>query len=440
METKKELNFIESYLDFYTGTEPPTIFNRWCAISSIATVLGRKAWVQHGHSKIYPNQYIMLVGESGSRKSTAIKTFNKPLLEEMGFKKVASNKTSKEKFLMDLMEGMENVNNPEDHLDVRKDSGFAGGRANPTMRELFGVVNAAESSECLVMSDDFNNFIGHSNIEFIELLTDLWDYNGIYSSRTKSGRSVLVPNPTLNLQIGNTQQGISLAFPTETIGQGFFSRLIMVHSDPSGRKITFPAPPDLLARKKLIETLIRIQGTFRGEIKIEPTAMIALDDIYTNWKDLQDVRFKSYSTRRFTHLLKLCLCCAASSERAIIDRRIVEYANTILHYTEFFMPKALGEFGKARHSDVSAKILELLEKSDRPLDPIADIYQEVHRDLDGAQELVRILKSLQQAGKIQQTSRGLLPAKAVLKLDFPHCRAGLLREYVESRAKEGLPL
>ena len=430
-------NFIESYLDFYSNTEPPTLYNRWCAIGGIAALLGRQTWIQHGHSKIYPNQYIMLVGEAGCRKSTSIKTFLKPLLSEAGYNKFSSSKTSKEKFLMDLAEGMDQVNNPEGHLDVN--NGPANWGKNKTMQELFGVIDASEPSECLIMADEFNVFMGHSNVEFIDMLTDLWDYNGIFAQRTKSGKSVLVPNPTITMLAGNTQVGISMSFPTEVIGQGFFSRLILVYSDPSGLRITKPKSPDPVERRTLVEKLIRIKGRVRGEMLVEDSAWAALDDIYQNWKDLEDVRFKSYSTRRLTHLIKLCLCCGAASERQVVDVRTVEYANTILHFTESVMPKALGEFGKARNSDVSAKILEQLEKADRPLDLIKDIFQQVHRDISSTKELADIMGAMKAAGKIQQVSGGFLPQKAVQTFDFPYCKPAILREYLAMKAREGLP-
>jgi hypothetical protein len=378
----EEINFIESYLDFFEGTEPPTIFNRWCCISGIATLLGRECWIRHGHKKIYPNQYIMLVGESGSRKSTAIKLFLKPFLKEVGYNSITANKTSKEKFLIDLGAGMDKINDPDEQLDINKPSGKFKQSAHSTMKELFGIKDMASVSECLIMSDDLNVFLGHGNIEFIELLTDLWDYEGIYSNRTKNGYSVLIPNPTINALLGDTQQGISMAFPTEVIGQGWFSRLITVFSEPTGRKITFPPSSDLAKRKVLLESLIRIRGIMKGPIEIEPMASVAIDDIYQNWKDIDDVRFKSYSTRRLDHLFKLCLCCAAARERRSIDTRVVEYANSILHYTESFMPKALGEFGKARNSDVQAKILELIEKSvdSGGLHPMDGLWAQVSRE------------------------------------------------------------
>lgn len=430
-------NFIEEYLDFFAGTEPPTIYNRWCAISGIATLIGRNAWIQHGHSKIYPNQYIMLVGEAGCRKSTAIKTFLKPLITEAGYAKIAASKTSKEKFLMDLAVGMDQVNNPEGHLDVN--DGPANWGQNKTMRELFGIVDASEPAECLIMADEFNVFMGHSNVEFIDMLTDLWDFSGIFSQRTKTGKSVLVPNPTINGLFGNTQVGISQSFPTEVIGQGFFSRLLMVHSDPSGRKITKPPTPDPRKKALLVKQLQEIQGKIRGEILVDDMAWDYLDDIYQNWRDLDDVRFKSYSTRRLTHLIKLCLCCAAAKQEGHVNTNTVVYANSILHYTELHMPKALGEFGKARDSDISAKILEILEKAEKPMDLMKDIFPLIARDVEGTKQLAEIMGKLRATGKIQQVaSGGFLPFKKPVTFDYPHCKVGILREWVEEQTKQGL--
>jgi hypothetical protein len=433
-------NLIEQYLDFFQGTEVPTIYDRWCCISGISTILGRNCWVTHGHSKIYPNQYIMLVGESGARKTTAIKRHLRPVLDKADYKSIAANKTSKEKFLADFELGMDKANDPEEMLDVTKDHTTKGRSYNPTMRQLFGLERSSEPSECLIMSDDFNVFLGHGNIEFIELLTDMWDYEGLYRQRIKSGRSVAINDPTLSCLLGNTQLGIAMSFPPEVIGQGFFSRLIQVYSDPTGIKITFPKPKPEAERQKLVEQFKVLRATYKGEIGIDGFGTIALNDIYQEWKDLEDVRFKSYSTRRFTHLLKLCLCCAAARSSRYIDRSIVEYANSILHYTEYFMPKALGEFGKAKHSDISAKIIETLEKAEEPV-TFEKLLDNFSRDVDSGKHLAQILGGLKDAHKIQQIGGGgFLPHREPPKFDFPHCKVQLLREYIDKQTKEGLPI
>lgn len=420
-------NFIEDYLDSQAGTEPPTIYHRWCAIAGIGAILGRNCYIQHGRNQIFPNQYLMLVGESGTRKDTAIRGI-KQLLIGAGYKTFVADKLSKEKFLLDLEAGFDHVNGHEFRMDVTK-----GEKKNPTMQALFGEELSNEPAECLITAGEFNAFLGHGNIEFIDLFTNLWDYSGVYENRIKTGHSVRIPNPTINILSGNTNIGISMAFPTEVIGQGFFSRLIMIFSDPSGRRITWPPIPDTNELIELSKQLAWIRDNIKGEMILKEDAKKSLSEIYENWRDLDDVRFKSYSTRRFTHLLKLCIICTASAKQLYTTSKEVQLANSIMHYTEFWMPKALGEFGKARNSDVTSKVLTLLEKTDVPLDIIKDLWPQVRRDLDNQKQLGDILQGLRMADKIQALPNGkLLIKKKPPNFKFPWCEVGLLREYKET--------
>ena len=107
---------------------------------------------------------------------------------------------------------------------------------------------------------------------------------------------------------------------------------------------------------------------------IEPTARKLLEKIYTAWGGIDDVRFDTYSNRRFTHLLKLLLPVVAARLGNRVTERDVVYANTILTHTEHLMPKALGEFGKAKHSEVAHKVIQILEGAGVPL-TITDVWK-----------------------------------------------------------------
>ena len=91
--------------------------------------------------------------------------------------------------------------------------------------------------------------------------------------------------------------------------------------------------------------------------------------------------------------------CAAARCKMNIDQADVILANTILSYTEHFMPKALGEFGKARHADVAAAIMKLLEPLTKP-QTAEEIYPHVGNDLDKIEDLQQILSKLSAANKI----------------------------------------
>ena len=401
-------DFLSSYLSYASDTEVPAIFHRWAAITSIGAFLGRRYYFNHGHFEINSNIYCMLVGASGTRKSTAIKLFKK-LIQQAGYTTIAADKTTKEKFILDLSgEGEDETVNiksgkqVEDFLD----------------KNLWGSdeeeASTRPDAEIFIMADEFNDFFGNGNVEFISLLGTLWDYHGIYRNRIKNGKSVSISNPTVSILGGNTPTNLSLAFPPEIIGQGFFSRLLFIYGEPNGKRITFPKPPDPEATRLIVQALQFIRTTCIGQATLTNGAEKLLETIYLADLGVNDVRFDSYSTRRFSHLLKLCLITSASGYSRTITEQHVIYANTILCHAEYFMPKALGEFGKAKHSDVSHKIISLVERNWEVV-TFKDIWKHISNDLEKMTDLTTILQNLVAAEKLQSIpGQGFLAKRRVI--------------------------
>lgn len=394
-------DFLSSYLNYASDTEVPAIFHRWAAISSIGAYLGRRYYFNHGHFTINPNIYCMLVGASGTRKSTAIKLFKK-LIQQAGYDTIAADKTTKEKFILDLSGEAE-----EDAKAVDTESFLD--------KNLWGDDDGGKpDAEIFIMADEFNDFFGNGNIEFISLLGTLWDYSGVYRNRIKNGKSVSIANPTVSILGGNTPTNLSIAFPPEIIGQGFFSRLLFIYGEPNGRKITFPKPPAQEDTNEIVNKLRHIRKECYGAAELTAEAEELLERIYKSNLGVNDVRFDSYSTRRFSHLLKLCLITSASRYSKIITSRDVIYANTILHHAEHFMPKALGEFGKAKHSDVSHKIVSLVERS-YELVTFKEIWKHVSSDLEKMTDLSTLLQNLVAADKLQSIAgKGFLAHRKII--------------------------
>lgn len=355
--------------------------------------LGRNVSFQLGHFKVNPNLYVMLMGSPGTRKSSAIK-IAASLIKQAGYTNVAAARTTKEKFLLDL--AGEDTNGSADILETN----------------LFGGLSGA--AEILVAADEFNNFIGTGNIEFLSMLGELWDYNGTFSNRVKNSKSLEIQDPTVSILSGNTPTGFSLAFPVESIGQGIFSRILLIHGEPSGRKITFPKPPSDSETKIVLDYLVEIKGACTGAVSMTTGAEQLLDHIYKNWKGLEDVRFDSYSNRRFTHLLKLCIICTAARCSTTLGIEDVVYANTILTHTEHSMPQSLGSFGKARHSDVSHKLLQVLDSQHLPV-ALRDLWKHLHNDLEKMTDLAEILRNLVAADKIIQVEKGFLIRRKLIE-------------------------
>jgi hypothetical protein len=147
---------------------------------------------------------------------------------------------------------------------------------------------------------------------------------------------------------------------------------------------------------------------------MDSDAMQLLDRIYKAWPGLSDLRFEHYANRRLTHLIKLCLVCCISRLGTTIEQEDVIYANTILSFTEQLMPKALGEFGKSKRSEVTHKIMAAIDKSLKPI-TLQELWKVVHQDLETRQQMVDILGNLQMAEKIQAVNNGWLPNKKVIE-------------------------
>jgi len=138
-----------------------------------------------------------------------------------------------------------------------------------------------------------------------------------------------------------------------------------------------------------------------------------LDSIYMNWAGMDDPRFDSYENRRIIHLLKLAMLSAAGKESTVIQLEDIIEASTVLTFTENLMPKALGEFGKAKNSGVTHKVMAAIDKTDLPI-TVQGIWKVVHTDLDNRNQLLEILSNLQVAEKIQPVGgAGYLPIKKV---------------------------
>lgn len=374
-------NIMSEYLAYVENTEPPVIFHRWSLLTAIGALLERNAYYGQGYFTYYPNLYVMLLGESGTRKSTAI-NLAKQALKQSGYNSFSAEKTSKEKYLQDLA---------DQHEELGDDI---------TMATLFGNDSGIHDSRVtpnFIVAGEFNDFIGNGNIEFMSILGNLWDWpmGDTYENRIKTGKSIKIPTPTLSLLGGNTATGLSLSFPPNAIGQGFFSRLILVHSAASDRRIRNP----ILPATDIASLLREIRTKVKGKLQTTPTAERLLDVIYERFVPITDTRFNSYSTRRNTQLMKLIIIVAAIHLATVITEDHIILANTILCHAEQLMPTALGEFGRARNADVAHNIVQFINRRKTMSTP-ADIWEAFSQDLENGTQMHDILFKLQSGNKI----------------------------------------
>lgn len=377
-------DFFAKYFDYIGATEAPKIYHRWSILSCVGALLGRQTYLPFGHNMIYPNMYVWLVGNPGARKGTAMNCA-KLLLHELKYNKLSPQRLSPEMFLAQLQK----MNLPD--MEALSDLDIE-------------AVSLDAPCEVYVVADEMADFI-RGNAEFCKTLCNLYDNLPYYDHPKLHGKSVYVHQPTVNIIGGITPEDIMSSIPPVAAGQGFFSRLILVHAEPTGIKISRPPSPSKECINAMAEELQAICAAVKGEISIAEDADRLLQKIYEKFTGIDSVQFRHYNSRRHTHLLKLCILFAALDEGCTIRGDHVLKANTLLCVTEPRMPKALGEFGKAKNATVAHNILEALKTTPTAM-TIKELWKLTANDLNKMEELLEIVKGLEFAEKIQRVDLG----------------------------------
>ena len=388
----------------------------WAGLSCIAAQLARNVYIPFGNGKIYPNLYVMFVGDPGKRKSTAIKDLKKRI-KAAGYQNICGDKVTMQKYLLDLAgvgEGsIEDSNITEFNLGI--------------------TLGANDYVESYINQDEFSDFIGINNYPFISLLGNFWDIDEPYVYRTKNGQSIEIPSPIVNILGATTPSQFNTIFPPAISEQGFLSRLIIVNIPESKRKIARPLPSDASVIEKVVDGLKAVRR-LSGELVMSDAVWAKLEEIYLSWKPVEDTRFAHYSTRRHTQLLKLCIlstCSRYTIEMSVDD---VVFANTLLSFTEHFMPQALGQFGKNKDGDVNSKVISYLRSSFPTAKSLQDIIIPISTETD-VLSLQKILNNLVVAEKVVATSNGkYLPKLPSYKdIKTSHVDWSMLGSIVESK-------
>ena len=388
----------------------------WAGLSCIAAQLARNVYIPFGNGKIYPNLYVMFVGDPGKRKSTAIKDLKKRI-KAAGYQNICGDKVTMQKYLLDLAgvgEGsIEDSNITEFNLGI--------------------TLGTNDYVESYINQDEFSDFIGINNYPFISLLGNFWDIDEPYVYRTKNGQSIEIPSPIVNILGATTPSQFNTIFPPAISEQGFLSRLIIVNIPESKRKIARPLPSDASVVEKVVDGLKAVRK-LSGELVMSDAVWAKLEEIYLSWQPVEDTRFAHYSTRRHTQLLKLCILATCSRYTIEMSVDDVIFANTLLSFTEHFMPQALGQFGKNKDGDVNSKVISYLRSSFPTAKSLQDIIIPISTETD-VLSLQKILTNLVVAEKVVATSNGkYLPKLPSYKdIKTSHVDWSMLGSIVESK-------
>lgn len=368
-------DWIEGFLAFTENTEPRVSYRRWVAISTVASALQRKCWVDWGTLTFYPNMYIVLVGPPAARKGTAM-GFGKVFLDALGIK-TAADETSRPRIVQALQES---------HATSQAKTG-----------EL------CYHCSLTAFSTELTVFLGYDDKEMLTYLCKLYDCEKTFRYETVSRGTEEAPNVWFNLLGATTPAQLQSSVPEGFIGSGFTSRVIFVFEEDKGKTVI---KPTLSAEQRVMMADLTADLGEIHNLCGRWTFEDGFEEVYGAWRvDAEetppstDPRMEYYAQRRPTHLFKLCLIfSAARSSEMIIRVADLEKAISVLTDTEAKMPHVFAGLGSNPLAALQHRVKQVIRKNGAmKLSALAEMFES-----DASrQQLVEALAALEQIGFLQ---------------------------------------
>ena len=161
---------IKKYLKLVEKTEPPVLHHIWSLVSMMSANLGRRCWFEFGSTPIYPNQYILLVGDPGVRKSTAMSLAKKMIKGNRSIRIAPDDTGGQRQGLIMAMIGQED--SMESMLEGLTDCEFSDlAEDSSSAINLDSPVSPEDRHTMYVFASEFASFIGQSCYELVTFLS-----------------------------------------------------------------------------------------------------------------------------------------------------------------------------------------------------------------------------------------------------------------------------
>lgn len=373
-------NFINDFLAYNVGTECPTNYLRWSAISALAIAAGRRFILRQGRLMVRPNLYIALIGEQGNRKSFAKDQTRDLITEALVDYPVSADITSRDDLIKLLA-------------------------SDKTCR--FYVTHERAETEwhpvaCCI--NELKHFLSYLPSSMISFIVDIFD-RPIYKCSTIKRGVEEVPEPCLNILACETPDWMIENLKLGIITGGFGRRFIIVYeTEGTGKPIALPYLPsdaDTLWRR-MKDHLALIYNMPGQEFKWEPDAQAFFVQWYeTAWRNRpDDPLMRGFMRTKDQMVLKVTIALALAEYKPsfVITKELIVNALMMFAGIEPNMPRLYIAAGRNELAVPQQRLMELLERNDGWL-LHKDLMIKVDKDLD-PREQVYVLSHLRESGRV----------------------------------------
>lgn len=299
-------NFISKLLDVTQIVESPTSFLKWSGYLAISSVLRHNIYYSFParRSKVMPNMYVLLVGDSGAtRKSTPLKICNF-LVKSVNNTKIIEGRASIQGILKELA-AIKTVDKP-----IRRQIKYAS-----------AVIYSEEFAASIVKDPSVTG-----------ILTDIYDWHEETDIILKSEETMHLEKVCINLLSATNNAFIQDMFTKTDLYGGLVGRTFFIIEDKARHKnLGLRDETQENDWQELVNHLAKL-SKLEGPVIFHHDAMAFFEDWY-NSTDFTLYESKTgYEPRAHTHVQKLALVLAACEEGfdKHIEKRHIEEAIDIV--------------------------------------------------------------------------------------------------------------
>lgn len=328
-------DWITKFREYTKDVESPEKFISWAAVSVISAALERKTWIRFNKYWVFPNMYMMLIGQAGLAKKSSSSGVAIDLLrqvEGIGFLPTQMTASS---LVLDLADISERKNFAYNNDMFKMGAGYLySSEARVTLAEISGSI--------------------------IELLTDFydckpegWSRTVAWNKSTKIDGNIKVWNPCLSMLACSTPEWLLKTIGVDEIRGGFASRILFVVQKGKPEKAVYWNEESGTSHDKLASELVedlKAINQMSGAFKVTDDFREACNrfkDRNEKWleENPNDI-LTGYYSRKIWHLLKLSQVLSASESRdMIVTAEHWNRALKMLEDIELGMREAFGNTG-----------------------------------------------------------------------------------------------
>lgn len=253
------MSFLRDYEIYAKENEASPWFHKWGAFAVLSAVVSRKIWFDQNIFKVYPNLYIILVGEPGDKKTTALNIARSMVRQTKT--PIAPPSITKES--MTLFMSQDNKESPCNSVVMVDKMPMEISHLSIFASEIVTMLSAGGNPEGMI------NF-----------LTDIYDQE-VFEVMTKNKGNDLIVGPYITIFACMTPEQTGQLLKQTIISGGFSRRSIFVFGRGKGQPVPFPTmtkeQEDAYAR--CIKHL-QLVKKFKGQYSIAPDAKAFFDEWY----------------------------------------------------------------------------------------------------------------------------------------------------------------